>query len=141
VAGDVSSRSSEFSTLSFELPMACALLKFWPEAGTAMALTLEPLSSREFVRHGDHATLDDVFAGEPRPLTLGDVLRAQRAGAQLLDTRSPAEFAAGHLEGSTHIALGEGFASWASTLGPSSSTAGPESCPPRRRVSWSSRDA
>jgi hydroxyacylglutathione hydrolase len=64
----------------------------------------------------DHATLDDVLAVELRPLTLGDVLRAQRAGAQVLDTRSPEEFAAGHLAGSMHIGLGGRFASWAGTL-------------------------
>jgi len=47
---------------------------------------------------------------EPRALTLGDVLRAQRQGAQVLDTRSPAEFADGHLAGSVHIALDRRFA-------------------------------
>jgi rhodanese-related sulfurtransferase len=47
---------------------------------------------------------------EPRALTLGDTLRAQRAGAQVLDTRSCAEFADGHLAGSVHIALDRGFA-------------------------------
>jgi len=50
------------------------------------------------------------------PLTLDQVLEARRAGAQLLDTRDPAEFAAGHLPGSTHVGLGGKFASWAGTL-------------------------
>src|SRR5262245_12716023 len=53
---------------------------------------------------------------ELRPLTLGDVLRAQRRGAQLLDTRSAEAFAGGHLVGCTHIALGAGFASVAEAL-------------------------
>jgi len=48
-------------------------------------------------------------AVELRPLTLGDVLRAQRRGAQVLDTRSAEAFADGHLVGCTHIALGAGF--------------------------------
>jgi len=52
------------------------------------------------------------------PLTLDQVLEARRAGAQLLDTRDPAEFAAGHLPGSTHVGLGGKFASWAGTLLP-----------------------
>jgi rhodanese-related sulfurtransferase len=51
-----------------------------------------------------------AFTGELRALTLGDVLRAQRQGAEVLDTRSPAEFADGHLAGSVHIALDRGFA-------------------------------
>src|SRR4030095_4556295 len=53
---------------------------------------------------------------ELAPLTLGAVLRAQRAGAQIVDTRSPAEFAGGHLGGSTHIDLAGRFESWAETL-------------------------
>lgn len=60
--------------------------------------------------------LDEAPAHELAPLTLGAVLRAQRASARLLDTRSPEEFAAGHLAGSTHIHLGGRFASWAETL-------------------------
>jgi glyoxylase-like metal-dependent hydrolase (beta-lactamase superfamily II)/rhodanese-related sulfurtransferase len=105
-------------------------------AQRAQNYALEPIGRREFVRRvvadqpeapayfgydadlnrRDHATLEDVLATELRPLTLGAVLRAQRAGAQVLDTRSPEEFAAGHLDGSTHIGLGGRFASWAGTL-------------------------
>jgi len=85
----------------------------------------------------DLACASDVIVGEPdapsapapaagvnnishavelRPLTLGDVLRAQQRGAQLLDTRSVEAFAGGHLVGCTHVALGAGFASLAETL-------------------------
>jgi hydroxyacylglutathione hydrolase len=60
--------------------------------------------------------IDETSAHELAPLTLGAVLRAQRAGAQIVDTRSPAEFAGGHLVGSTHIDLAGRFASWAETL-------------------------
>lgn len=60
--------------------------------------------------------LDEAPVHEVAPLTLGAVLRAQRAGAQLLDTRSPADFAGGHLAGSTHIGLAGRFKSWAETL-------------------------
>lgn len=66
-------------------------------------------------RCGD-ATSDEGLAAHSRRLSLGDVLRAQRRGAQLLDTRSPDEFASGHLADSTHIALGEQFASCARAL-------------------------
>ena len=60
--------------------------------------------------------LEEAPARAPALLTLGAVLRAQRAGAQIVDTRSPAEFAGGHLVGSTHIDLAGRFASWAETL-------------------------
>jgi hydroxyacylglutathione hydrolase len=60
--------------------------------------------------------VDEACAHELAPLTPGAVLRAQRAGAQVLDTRSPEEFAAGHLVGSTHIGLTGLLAGWAETL-------------------------
>jgi hydroxyacylglutathione hydrolase len=59
-----------------------------------------------------------VQAAELRPLSLGDVLRAQRRGATLLDTRSSKEFASGHLAGSVLLVLGGGFAAWAEALLP-----------------------
>jgi glyoxylase-like metal-dependent hydrolase (beta-lactamase superfamily II)/rhodanese-related sulfurtransferase len=105
-------------------------------AQRATNYALQPMSRQEFVHRvvadqpeapayfgydadlnrREHATLDDALARELRPLTLGDVLRAQRSGAQVLDTRAPEEFAAGHLAGSMHIGLGGRFASWAGTL-------------------------
>ena len=60
--------------------------------------------------------LDEAPAREFVPLTPGAVLRAQRAGAQVLDTRSGEDFAAGHLVGSTHIGLTGRFARWAEML-------------------------
>jgi rhodanese-related sulfurtransferase len=62
------------------------------------------------------AAIDEAPAQELAPLTLGAVLRAQRAGAQIIDTRSPAEFAGGHLADSIHIDLGGRFANWAEML-------------------------
>ena len=102
----------------------------------AQNYALQPMSRQEFVRRvvadqpeapayfgydadlnrREHATLDEALARELEPLSLGAVLRGQRAGAQILDTRSPEDFARGHLAGSTHIGLGGRFASWAGTL-------------------------
>jgi glyoxylase-like metal-dependent hydrolase (beta-lactamase superfamily II) len=61
-------------------------------------------------------TLDTVLARELRGLSLDEVLAAQRGGAQLLDARDPADFAAGHLAGSLNIGLGGRFAEWAGVL-------------------------
>ena len=55
---------------------------------------------------------------ELRPLSLDAVLTAQRDGAEVLDTRDPADFAHGHLAGSLHIGLAGRFATWAGTLIP-----------------------
>jgi glyoxylase-like metal-dependent hydrolase (beta-lactamase superfamily II)/rhodanese-related sulfurtransferase len=64
----------------------------------------------------ERPTLETSLTRELRPLSLDDLLEAVRRGAQLLDTREPADFAAGHLAGSTHIGLGGRFATWSGTL-------------------------
>ncbi len=68
------------------------------------------LNSRE------RPTLDQALARELRPLTLEHVQSAVRDGAQLLDTRDAAEFAAAHLPGSVNIGLAGPYATWAGTL-------------------------
>jgi hydroxyacylglutathione hydrolase len=61
--------------------------------------------------------LDDQLA--PPSLRLEEVVQRQSTGAVVLDTRDPAEFAAGHLEGSLNVGLGGRFAESAGeVLGP-----------------------
>lgn len=69
-----------------------------------------------FADVAERLALDAAAAVEPRPLSLGDVLRAQDRGVAVLDTRSPQEFAEGHLANSTHISLGTGFKDSAEAL-------------------------
>ena len=64
----------------------------------------------------ERPTLDQVLAEEMKPLTLDALLDLQRQGAQILDTRDPAEFAAAHLSGSINIGLGGQYATWVGTL-------------------------
>ena len=54
----------------------------------------------------ERPTLDQALAREMNPLTLDGVLALQGGGAQILDTRDAAEFAAAHLAGSINIGLG-----------------------------------
>ena len=61
-------------------------------------------------RH-DHALLDDQQP--PTPLDLDDALALGRAGAVLIDTRSPESFASGHLRGSVNVGLDGRFAEYA----------------------------
>ena len=49
----------------------------------------------------------------PPPLPIAEVLERQHAGAMLLDTREPADFAAGHVRGAVNIGLQGRFAEWA----------------------------
>jgi hydroxyacylglutathione hydrolase len=68
------------------------------------------LNSRE------RPTLETALARELNPLTMDEVLALQAAGAQVLDTREPTEFAAAHLAGSINIGLGGQYATWAGTV-------------------------
>jgi len=68
------------------------------------------LNSRE------RPTLDETLKRELRPLTAEAVLALQNAGAQVLDTRDPSEFAQAHLRDSINIGLAGRFATWAGTV-------------------------
>lgn len=54
----------------------------------------------------------DEYA-QPEPLSLADMLRHQRRGAIVLDTRSPTDFAGGHFIGSVNIGLAGRYAEFA----------------------------
>jgi hydroxyacylglutathione hydrolase len=64
----------------------------------------------------ERPTLDQAMAREMNPLTLDGLLALQAGGAQILDTRDPAEFAAAHFAGSINIGLGGQYATWAGTV-------------------------
>jgi len=64
----------------------------------------------------ERPTLDQALEREMNPLTVDTVLGLQAAGAQILDTRDSAEFAAAHLAGSINIGLGGQYATWAGTV-------------------------
>jgi hydroxyacylglutathione hydrolase len=64
----------------------------------------------------ERATLDQALERGMKPLTVDAVLALQSAGAQILDTRDPTEFAAAHLAGSINIGLRGQYATWAGTI-------------------------
>lgn len=64
----------------------------------------------------ERPTLDTTLERGLKPLDLAEVLRLQSAGAQILDTREPEEFAAAHLTGSINIGLNGQYATWAGTV-------------------------
>jgi hydroxyacylglutathione hydrolase len=63
----------------------------------------------------EHPTLDETLA-RCTAMTLDDLLALQTAGAQILDTRDPAEFASAHLAGSVNVGLSGQYATWAGTI-------------------------
>jgi rhodanese-related sulfurtransferase len=64
----------------------------------------------------ERPTLDEALAREVNPVTLDQALALQEVGAQVLDTRDPADFAAAHLAGSLNVGLGGQYATWAGTI-------------------------
>ena len=97
---------------------------------------LQPMSKEDFVRivtadqpeapqyftydailnTKERETLEQVLRRELKPLAVDEVLALQGAGAQVLDTRDPGDFAKAHLAGSINIGLGGQYATWAGTL-------------------------
>jgi glyoxylase-like metal-dependent hydrolase (beta-lactamase superfamily II)/rhodanese-related sulfurtransferase len=63
----------------------------------------------------ERATLDETLE-RISALTLDHLLALQSVGAQVLDTRDPAEFAAAHLAGSINVGLGGQYATWAGSV-------------------------
>jgi len=61
-------------------------------------------------------TLDETLPTSLTPLSLEDVLRRQNAGAVVLDTREPDDYALSHLAGSTNVGLSGKFAHWCGEL-------------------------
>jgi hydroxyacylglutathione hydrolase len=64
----------------------------------------------------ERPTLDEALLRELLPLTLDAILALQLQGAQILDTRDPEAFAAGHLSGSINVGLNGQYATWAGTV-------------------------
>jgi rhodanese-related sulfurtransferase/glyoxylase-like metal-dependent hydrolase (beta-lactamase superfamily II) len=64
----------------------------------------------------ERPTLDQALALGKNPMTLQVLLEFQSAGAQILDTRDPVDFAAAHLAGSINIGLSGQYATWAGTV-------------------------
>jgi hydroxyacylglutathione hydrolase len=63
----------------------------------------------------ERPTLDQTLE-RVNPISLDQLLALQQVGAQVLDTRDPAEFAAAHLAGSVNIGLRGQYATWAGTV-------------------------
>ncbi len=64
----------------------------------------------------ERPTLDQALERELMALSLDDVIELMAAGAQLLDTRDPAEFEGAHVRGALSIGLGGSYATWCGTI-------------------------
>jgi hydroxyacylglutathione hydrolase len=64
----------------------------------------------------ERPTLEQALARELEPLTLERALELAAGGAQLLDTREPADFEGAHLRGAINIGLSGSYATWCGTI-------------------------
>jgi glyoxylase-like metal-dependent hydrolase (beta-lactamase superfamily II) len=64
----------------------------------------------------DRPSLDESMRESLRPLNLDAVLALQRQGAQMVDVREAADFAAAHLRGAINIGLEGKYAIWCGTV-------------------------
>jgi glyoxylase-like metal-dependent hydrolase (beta-lactamase superfamily II)/rhodanese-related sulfurtransferase len=60
--------------------------------------------------------LEQALSRELRPLSLEEVLLRLKQGAQVLDTRDPADFEGGHLRRAITVGLGGSYATWCGTV-------------------------
>ncbi len=68
------------------------------------------------LNRADRPTLAEVMKRELQPLGIDEVVALRDSGAQVLDSREPAAFAAAHLSRTVSIGLSGKFATWAGTL-------------------------
>lgn len=109
------------STIGAERRMNYALQPMTPEEFVSLVLADQPDAPAYFTYDAvlntkERATLDKALEKSLKPLPLAAVLRLRNEGAQLLDVRDAAYFAAGHLAGSVNIGLGGQYATWAGTV-------------------------
>ncbi len=110
-----------FSTIGEQRRANYALQPMSREAFVALVTADQPDAPAYFVYDAvqnakERPTLDASLAVALTPLTVGQVVELQQAGAQVVDTRDPSDFAAAHLAGSINIGLGGQYATWAGTL-------------------------
>jgi hydroxyacylglutathione hydrolase len=110
-----------FSTIGEQRRSNYALQPMSREAFVDLVTADQPDAPAYFVYDAvlnakEHPTLDASLAEGVKPMRLEQVLEQQREGAQILDTREPAEFAAAHLIGSRNVGLGGQYATWAGTI-------------------------
>ena len=78
--------------------------------------TPEYFSFNAFLNRREHPTLTKKIADVLKPLDLDKVIHLKCAGAQVLDGRTPEDFAMGHLCGSINISLDGKFETWAGRI-------------------------
>ena len=69
-----------------------------------------------FLNRREHPTLHEKLSQTLKPLDLDEVIHLKSSCAQILDVRTPEEFAMGHLCGSLNISLDGKFETWSAIM-------------------------
>lgn len=64
----------------------------------------------------ERQVLDDHLSKALKTVSIDELIEMRKSDIQVLDTRSPGDFAKGHLRGSISIGLGGNYATWAGTV-------------------------
>lgn len=109
------------STIGNERKYNYALQPMGKEAFIRLVTADQPEAPAYFLHDAmlnrqERATLDASLERSLRALTLDETLQLQREGAQVVDVRAAAEFAARHLRDSINIGLQGSYATWAGTV-------------------------
>src|SRR5205085_5662043 len=64
----------------------------------------------------ERPTLEQALGQGLQPLSLDEAVVLVEDGAEVLDSRDPADFAGAHLAGSVNVGLGGSYATWAGTV-------------------------
>lgn len=67
-------------------------------------------------RHGYNEDMESLLDNNLKALSVSEFIKEKEAGAIVLDTRIPAEYAKEHIPGSLNIGLNGDFAVWAGTI-------------------------
>jgi hydroxyacylglutathione hydrolase len=110
-----------FSTLGEQRRVNYALQPMSKEAFLQVVTADQPEAPAYFtydavLNSEERPTLDEALEREMVPRSLEELLKMQDQNAQILDTRDPEAFGAGHLKGSINIGLGGQYATWAGTV-------------------------
>jgi len=113
--------SENWSTIGVQRRLNYALQPMSKETFISVVLADQPDAPPYFTYDAvlntkERPTLERTLERSLKPLTLDEMLRLESAGAQILDVRDGAAFAAAHLAGSINIGLGGTYATWAGTL-------------------------
>lgn len=113
--------SEAFSTIGEQKKYNYALQPMSKEDFVAIVTADQPEAPSYFVHDAimnrkERESLESSMEAVKQPLTLDKVLQLQKAGAQVVDTRSQVEFAGAHLKGSINIPINGKYATWSGTL-------------------------